>query len=129
MEDDAIPVGTPNLPQLFASAPPTADLLYFAGSPVRNRKRVSLSSMCNQENKWILLPPDIQMYGSYAYGIQTKEAAQNLLDFLESTKITYDSALIRWRKNNPGRVAIHCPFTFSHSDGFSDIEGVIRKIH
>lgn len=125
LEDDAIPVGTPDLSQLFASAPPTADLLYFGALPVRNRKRIQ--NYC-QTSGWKQPNPTDKLYGGHAYGIPTKEAAQTLLAFLESHKITFDSVLVQWTKENPSRVAVYCPFQFIQSEGYSDIEGTVRPV-
>jgi hypothetical protein len=124
LEDDAVPVGKPNLKQLFDSAPPTASLLYFGALPVKNRKRVELP--CSSPG-W-RTPGDETLYGGHAYGFRTKEDAEELLEFLDKNRITYDSALVKWTKANKSRVAVYCPFQFVQSDGYSDIEGVQRPL-
>ena len=127
LEDDAIPVGSPNLAELFETAPPDAKLLYFAANPMKNRKR--MKGFCNK-NGWIQPNSQTeQLYGAYAYGIPNASSAQDLVDFLDTHKMTYDSALIRWSKQPHALIAIHCPFLFAHSDGFSNIEGIVRHIH
>jgi hypothetical protein len=122
LEDDAVPVGTFDLAAAFASAPAGAGLLYFGALPVRDRKRVR--GFCTRRRGWGRT--DIQLYGGHAYGIPDADAARHLIAFAKTHRMTYDSALIRYRKAFPDRVAVHCPFLFVQSAGVSDIEGVER---
>ena len=127
LEDDAVPTEAGNaadLSELFGMAPTDANLLYFGGLPVRDRKRVK--SYCVSSKKgWGSIRPDTQIYGGHAYGFATKSAAQEVLTFLEANRMTFDSALIRHVKQT-GSAAIHCPFLYVQSEGYSDIEGTMR---
>ncbi|NDG20155.1 MAG: glycosyltransferase family 25 protein [Betaproteobacteria bacterium] len=128
LEDDAIPVPgepTPDLSRAFAAAPSDATLLYFGALPVRARRRVDL--YCTRwERGWGKPASDVQLYGGHAYGIPTAAAAAEIADYLDLHKITFDSALVRYRKEHPERVSVHCPFLFVQSEGYSDIEGAQR---
>ena len=124
LEDDVKPVNTPNLKKLFESAPPQASLLYFGALPVKDRKRIK--NYCNSGRAGWKEPGSEKLYGGHAYGFRKKEDAEELVEFLQNNKITFDSALVRWVKVNPKRTAVFCPFQFYQSEGFSDIEGVKR---
>jgi len=126
LEDDAIPFsGTqPDIAALFDSAPPSANLLYFGALPVRERKPVK--TFCRSRNGWSTPPSDIQLYGGHAYGFPSVEAGASVLSFLKENKMTFDSALIRYTKENRSHVAVHCPFIFHQSEGYSDIEATTR---
>lgn len=123
LEDDAIPTpgAAPDLAAAFASAPADAALLYLGALPVRARKRATL-----KRRGWHRAPSDVQLYGGHAYGIPDAAAAAEIADFLDQHKITFDSALVRYRKERPARVAVHTPFLFVQAEGYSDIEGVTR---
>jgi hypothetical protein len=125
LEDDAMPVAIQDrvsLGALFASAPP-ASLLYFGALPVKDRKRIK--NYCGSAG-WLRPTEGTQLYGGHAYGFTTREAAVEVLEFLEANKMTLDSALVRWTKAHRNRVAVYCPFQFVQAEGFSDIEGVRR---
>ena len=135
LEDDAIP--TPalqdptTLPALFATAPATANLLYFGALPVKDRK--ADKTFCNRQTRrrnrgWTprAPTPSIALYGGHAYGFPDATAAQQVLSELLTTRITFDSALVRYQKKFPDKVAVYCPFVFRQAEGFSNIEGVQR---
>ena len=127
LEDDAIPTShIENLGELFESAPQDAALLYFGALPVFQRKRVK--AYCQDKEGWFAPGSEHQLYGGHAYGFATKEAAQEVVDFLTKNKMTFDSALVRYTKLNRDRVAVHCPFQFVQSEGYSNIEGTFRPI-
>ena len=128
LEDDAVPTQhIENLTDLFGSAPQDAALLYFGALPVFQRKRVK--NYCEGKSGWFSPGAgNEQLYGGHAYGFATKEAAQEVVDFLEKNKMTFDSALIRYTKLNRARVAVHCPFQFVQAEGYSNIEGMTRPI-
>jgi len=126
LEDDAVPTEAgrgANLSDIFAAAP-EANLLYFGALPVKDRKRVK--SYCQQKQGWQPVRSDTKLYGGHAYGFKTKAAAQELLAFLEANRITFDSALVRYVKQHPEEAAVHCPFLFVQSEGYSNIEGALR---
>ena len=128
LEDDSVP--TPHiedLADLFADAPSQAALLYFGALPVVARKRVK--TYCQGRDGWFSPGSSSeQLYGGHAYGFATKESAQEVVDFLTKNKMTFDSALVRYTKLNRGRVAVHCPFQFVQTEGYSNIEGMLRPI-
>ena len=132
LEDDAIPTSNISLKSLFESAPPSSKLLYFGALPVKNRKR--MTEYCknknknkNKQNGWSAVGAEQeQLYASHAYGFPNRESAQEVLAFLETHKMTYDSALIRWTKSHKNEVSVYCPFQFIQSEGFSNIEGAKR---
>jgi hypothetical protein len=126
LEDDAVASAEVDLANLFADAPKDAALLYFGALPVKQRKRVTAKQYCSTHTGWRQPVDDVSLYGGHAYGFATKEAAQEIVSFLHDNKITFDSALLRFTKAYRSRVAVHCPFVFFQSDGFSDIEGVVR---
>jgi len=123
LEDDAVPSEhmDRNLSSLFASAPDST-LLYFGALPVKDRKRVNYCSGTG----WRRPTEGTQLYGGHAYGFRTREAATEVLEFLEANKMTLDSALVRWTKAHRDRVAVYCPFQFVQAEGFSNIEGALR---
>ena len=123
LEDDAIPTGPLDLAALFASAPPTAKLLYFGALPVRNRRPVRV---CSRKRRWHSAPRETQLYGGHAYGIPSATAASELVAFLKEHRMTFDSALIRYTKAHPTAVYIHCPFVFVQAEGYSNIEHADR---
>jgi len=126
LEDDAVPTQYITEPKkLFASAPSGASLLYFGALPVKQRKRIP--NYCQSHQGWFH-PEDEKLYGGHAYGIPTKEAAQELSEFLSLNKMTYDSALVRYTKLHKEKVAVYCPFQFVQSEGYSDIEDMQRPI-
>jgi GR25 family glycosyltransferase involved in LPS biosynthesis len=126
LEDDAVPTShIADLATLFSSAPSSASLLYFGALPVKQRKRIT--TYCKGRNGWFH-PGDEKLYGGHAYGIPTKEAAQELSEFLKENKMTYDSALVRYTKLHKEQVAVHCPFQFIQSEGYSNIEDMRRPI-
>ena len=142
LEDDAVP--TPELQNpdtlraLFATAPATANLLYFGAIPVSNRK--SNKGFCDRSRttrkrtkrtttgSWSPRAPTpaTQLYGGHAYGFPNAAAAQQVLTELLKSRITFDSALVRYQKKFPDKVAVYCPFVFRQAEGFSNIEGVQR---
>lgn len=147
LEDDAIP--TPalqdptTLPALFATAPATANLLYFGALPVKDRK--ADKTFCNRQTqrRWTPRSPapnvrhlakpgsrtdvsSVALYGGHAYGFPNATAAQQVLSELLKSRITFDSALVRYQKKFPDKVAVYCPFVFRQAEGFSNIEGVQR---
>lgn len=127
LEDDAIPV-TPSLDlgTLFASAPPTANLLYFGALPVKNRK--SVKRYCTRRRGWKPVARQTQLYGGHAYGFRDAAAASHVLDLLHQRQMTFDSALVRYQKTHPDRVSVLCPFVFHQAEGYSDIEGTMRWV-
>lgn len=126
LEDDVVPSDAleRDLGKLFASAPSDATLLYLGTLPVKDRKRVK--SYCSGHSGWRRPTEGIQLYGGHAYGFTTREAAVEVLEFLEANKMTLDSALVRWTKAHRDRVAVYCPFQFVQAEGFSNIEGTVR---
>lgn len=135
LEDDAVP--TPELQNphtlraLFATAPSTANLLYFGAIPVSDRK--ANKGFCSRRTTrkrghWNARAPTpaTQLYGGHAYGFPTATAAQQVLTELLKSRITFDSALVRYQKKFPDKVAVYCPFVFRQAEGFSNIEGVQR---
>jgi len=123
LEDDAVPTKeVMPLNELFAAAP-EATLLYFGAIPIKDRKRIK--DYCQNKNGWFV-PGDEQLYAAHSYGIATREAAQEFVAFIAANKMTLDSAFVRYKKLHRDRVAIHCPFQFIQSEGFSNIEGVMR---
>ena len=127
LEDDAVPTGSVvALTQLFATAPTEATLLYFGALPVKDRKRVKGYCLTQQGQGQWFSPGHEQLYGGHAYGFATREAAEEMVGFLEANRMTFDSALVRWTKTHKDRVAVYCPLQFVQSDGFSDIEGMAR---
>lgn len=136
LEDDAVPTPALNNPdalrRLFAAAPSTANLLYFGALPVKDRKAdkefCSRRITRKRDRHWNARAPTpaVQLYGGHAYGFPTAVAAEQVLTELHKSRITFDSALVRYQKKHPDKVAVHCPFVFRQAEGFSDIEGVQR---
>lgn len=127
LEDDSLPRATAaNIQDLFASAPAQATLLYFGALPVRKRRTIKNYCGSSKTNSWQTPRPDTQLYGGHAYGFRTQGAGQEMLDFLKANRVTFDSALVRYQKRHRDRVAVLCPFQFHQSEGFSNIEGVVR---
>ena len=126
LEDDAIPAKEmKDLKTLFTDTPTDANLLYFGALPVKDRKRDK--NYCTRKNGWVSpLPKGTQLYGGHAYGIKTKVAAEELVEFLRKNRMTFDSALVKYQKQDPSKVAVFCPFKFYQSEGYSDIEGMDR---
>jgi len=125
LEDDAIPVGSPDLGALFAAAPATANLLYFGALPVKDRK--ADKRYCTRRRRGFHpVGRGIQLYGGHAYGFRDTAAATTALDFLRQRQMTFDSALVRYQKAHPGAVSVMCPFVFRQAEGYSDIEGTVR---
>jgi GR25 family glycosyltransferase involved in LPS biosynthesis len=130
LEDDAVPAKELRRPlsALFRAAPRTAMLLYFGALPVKDRR--AIKTYCDNKRKtktWKRHRPDTQLYGGHAYGFRTAAAATDVLTLLKANKMTYDSALVRYQKLHPERVAVHCPFQFYQSEGYSNIEGTRRE--
>lgn len=137
LEDDAVPTAalTPTaLRALFDSAPASAHLLYFGALPVRNRKADRTFCVTrrqrNRRGRWSRRAPapDVQLYGGHAYGFRTATDAQQVLTELLKSRITFDSALVRYQKRFPDKVSVHCPFVFRQAEGFSNIEGTTRWV-
>ena len=128
LEDDAVPTESATaMARALSTAPQAATLQYWGALPVRNRRRVT--NYCARKRRgWRSPTAGVQLYGGHAYGIPTAAAATELLTFLRSNKMTFDSALIRYTKAHPSQVAIHCPFMFVQAEGYSDIEGVDRPV-
>lgn len=141
LEDDAVPVQNPQiLRSLFADAPSTANLLYFGALPVKDRKadkefctrrrstntNTRTHTRTRKRRRWFATDSDVRLYGGHAYGFQHSAAAQHVLSALLTSRITFDSALVRYQKKFPNKVAVHCPFLFRQAEGFSNIEGVRR---
>lgn len=139
LEDDAVPTPALNNPntlrRLFATAPSTANLLYFGALPVKDRKadkefcsRGRTTRKRNNNSHWNARAPApvVQLYGGHAYGFPTAVAAEQVLTELYKSRITFDSALVRYQKKHPEKVAVYCPFVFRQAEGFSNIEGVQR---
>jgi hypothetical protein len=120
LEDDAIPKLTVNYDQLFEEAPADAKLLYFGALPVKGRKRYPLCQ--TQKAGWNRGNTGVQLYGGHAYGFKTKSDAEEVLEFLQKTRITFDSALVKYRKTHPSETYVFCPFQFYQSEGYSNIE-------
>jgi len=126
LEDDAIPSSPIYLNRLFDNIPNSATLLYFGALPVKGRKRTTI---CQRKyNKWFIAPDTkyIKLYGGHAYGIYNKKAAEEIVDYLDKHKMTFDSALIRYTKENQDKVWYFCPFKFYQREGYSNIEGAYR---
>jgi hypothetical protein len=137
LEDDAVPTTalTPTaLRALFDAAPHSANLLYFGALPVRNRKADRTFCVTrrrgNRRSRWSRRAPapEVQLYGGHAYGFRTATDAQQVLTELLKSRITFDSALVRYQKRFPDKVAVHCPFVFRQAEGFSNIEGTTRWV-
>lgn len=136
MEDDAVPTPALNNPDtlrhLFAAAPSTANLLYFGALPVKDRKAdkefCSRRTTRKRGSHWNARAPApaVQLYGGHAYGFPTAVAAEEVLTELHKSRITFDSALVRYQKKHPDKVAVYCPFMFRQAEGFSNIEGIQR---
>jgi Glycosyltransferase family 25 (LPS biosynthesis protein) len=126
LEDDAIPKLTMDYAHLFADTPANAKLLYFGALPVKEKKRYHLCQ--TRKSGWNLGDSNVQLYGGHAYGFKTKSDAEEVLEFLQKTKITFDSALIKYRKIHPSETYIFCPFQFYQSEGYSNIEDEQRPI-
>lgn len=128
LEDDAVPAREIRKPlgALFTSAPRTAALLYFGALPVKDRKAIKTYCGASTRKTWKRHRSDTQLYGGHAYGFRTAAAASDVLTLLRANKMTYDSALVRYQKLYPERVAVHCPFQFYQSEGYSNIEGTRR---
>jgi GR25 family glycosyltransferase involved in LPS biosynthesis len=132
LEDDAVPAKEIRRPlsALFKAAPRTATLLYFGALPVKDRRAIKNYCDLTKTNKrktWKHHRSDTQLYGGHAYGFRTAAAATDVLTLLKANKITYDSALVRYQKLHPERIAVHCPFQFYQSEGYSNIEGARRE--
>jgi hypothetical protein len=128
LEDDAVPIGKIDLGAIFRSAPENTTLLYFGALPVKDRKHVSAVTYCGKEHGWIPPVSDISLYGGHAYGFLTKEAALDVVSFIKKNRMTFDSALIRYTKTYPERIAIFCPFQLFQSSGYSNIEAATRPM-
>jgi hypothetical protein len=136
LEDDAVPTDTLSHPDtlrvLFATAPPHANLLYLGALPVKDRK--ADKDFCRRRitrkhpRRWSSRAPTpaVKLYGGHAYGFPTAAAAQHVLSELLTSRITFDSALVRYQKKFPEKVAFFCPFVFRQAEGFSNIEGITR---
>lgn len=130
LEDDAVPaLPATILRSLFVHAPSTANLLYFGALPVKDRKadkEFCTRLTTRKRRRWFVSGSDVRLYGGHAYGFQHEAAAQHVLSSLLTSRITFDSALVRYQKKFPDKVAVHCPFLFRQAEGFSNIEGVRR---
>jgi len=126
LEDDAIPNLTIDYAHLFADIPANSKLLYFGALPVKARKKYDLCKTL--KSGWSLVDQNVQLYGGHAYGFKEKSDAEEVLQFLQKTKITFDSALIRYRKIHLSETYILSPFQFYQSEGYSDIEDVQRPV-
>jgi hypothetical protein len=129
LEDDAIPTApltSADLRSMFDTAPSTANLLYFGALPVKDRKR-DRTYCTRRRSRWShAADSSTRLFGGHAYGFRTADAAQQVLAELLQSRITFDSALVRYQKNHPEKVAVFCPFVFKQASGYSDIEGVER---
>ena len=128
LEDDAVPIEKVDMDAIFRSAPTNTTLLYFGALPVKDRKRVSAVTYCGKERGWRSPASDISLYGGHAYGFLNKEAALDVVSFLKKNRMTFDSALIRYTKTYPERIAIFCPFQIVQSSGYSNIEATTRPM-
>lgn len=128
LEDDAIPaVSATAFSTLFVDAPSSASLLYFGALPVKDRKAVP--RFCSRRRRrWNPLSDSTYLYGGHAYGFRDVESATELHAFLVENPTTFDSALVRYQKKWPRRVAVRCPFAFYQAEGYSNIEGVVRWV-
>lgn len=125
LEDDSLPVQPMDIGRLFATAPSEAHLLYFGALPVRKRKTLRARRYCQRKTQgWSRKSRGVQLYGGHAYGFRTAEGAQDVLALLKEKPMTFDSVLVRYQKLHPTRVAVHCPFRFFQSEGYSNIEGM-----
>lgn len=130
LEDDAVPTAAltdpHQLQSLFASAPSTANLLYFGALPSHNRKLNRQFCTRRRYRGWGPSTPNIKLYGGHAYGFRDAKAASHVLEELQKSRITFDSALVRYQKKHPDRVAVVCPFVFRQAEGYSNINDVYR---
>ena len=129
LEDDAAPIEKFDLDAIFRSAPADpVTLLYFGALPVKDRKRVSALTYCGKERGWRSPESDISLYGGHAYGFLNKDAALEVVSFLKKNRMTFDSALIRYTKTYPDRIAVFCPFQIAQASGYSNIEAATRPM-
>jgi hypothetical protein len=127
LEDDVTPAADIHpLRTLFDTAPAAANLLYFGALPVKARRAVKRYCTRKSGSRWGKLRADVKLYGGHAYGFRTAAAAEHILSLLKANRMTFDSALVRYQKLYPTQVAVHCPFQFFQSEGYSNIEGAQR---
>ena len=126
LEDDAVPaLSATSFAELFEGG--DAGLLYFGALPVKDRKAVkNYCSRGTRRRSWRHLSDSTYLYGGHAYGFRDAASATDVLRFLEEHPMTFDSALVRYQKKWPRRVAVRCPFAFYQAEGYSNIEGTIR---
>lgn len=125
LEDDVVLQETTNLTELFASAPENTTLLYFGALLCHHWAFGGRKYMPTQEDnrrEWVKLPGTISIFGGHAYGFKTREAAEEVLEFLLSLPAAADYTLTQYRKHNPEKVRIFLPLQFTQRAGFSDIE-------
>jgi GR25 family glycosyltransferase involved in LPS biosynthesis len=125
LEDDAVLTETNKLDELFASAPENTTLLYFGALLCHHWALGGKKyTPTQEENKfeWVQLPEAISIFGGHAYGFKTKEAAEEVLEFLQGLPAAADYTLTQYRKYNPEKVRIFLPLQFIQRPGFSDIE-------
>jgi len=125
LEDDAVLQETINLTELFASAPENTTLLYFGALLCTHHSLGGRKWRPTQEDnrhEWVKLPDTISIFGTHAYGFKTKQAAEEVLEFLHGLPAMPDYTLTRYRKHNPEKVRIFLPLQFTQRPGFSDIE-------
>lgn len=125
LEDDAVLQETNKLTELFASAPENTTLLYFGGLLCHHWALGGGKYKPTQEEnryEWVKLPDTISIFGGHAYGFKTREAAEEVLEFLHGLPALPDYSLTQYRKYNPEKVRIFFPLQFIQRPGFSDIE-------
>jgi len=130
LEDDASLQDKINLKELFDTAPEETTLLYFGGLLCTHHSLGGRKWIPSQEEnkfEWVKLPETISIFGGHAYGFKTREAAEEVLKFVQSLPAASDYTLTRYRKHNPEKVRIFLPLQFHQRPGFSDIEGKMMR--
>jgi hypothetical protein len=130
LEDDAVLQNKINLKELFDKAPEETVLLYFGGLLCTHWSSGGRKWRPEQEenkSEWVKLPETISIFGAHAYGFKTREAANEVLNYLKLRGAASDFLLKQYSKSNPTKVRIFLPLQFNQRHGFSDIEGKIMR--
>ena len=78
------------------------------------------------QNKKEIKNKNAEEFRKKGYTLVKNAVDKELVDFIRKNRMTFDSALVKYQKQDPSKVAVFCPFKFYQSEGYSDIEGMDR---
>lgn len=113
LEDDAFMTEEQDLNNLMFALP-SDKMIYFGAFAVKDRKKYTG-----------IIDNDVQLYGTHSYAIKNKDTAIFMLENLRRPPV--DSCYIAIRKKYPGKFGFLSRWIFKQSNGFSDIEGIVRN--